>query len=73
MIIMKVSIKKKKIITLINKNKTNTMIITLIKKIKEFLKTKCKFNSKTKKIIKIFMKTKKEILRENTFRIMSNA
>ena len=46
---MKISIKKKKNITLINKNETNIIITILIKKIKEFLKRKCKFNSKTKK------------------------
>ena len=47
-IIMRISIKKKKIITLINREKTNTMTITLIKKIKDFLKTKCKLNLKKK-------------------------
>ena len=45
---MRVSIEKKKIITLINKEETNTMTITLIKKIKSFLKIKCKFNLKKK-------------------------
>ena len=45
---MKISIKKKRIITLIDKNEINIMIITLIKKIKEFLKNRYKFNSKKK-------------------------
>ena len=45
------------------------MTTTLIKKIKKFLKIKCKFNSKTKKIIKI----KNKVLRKNTFKIMNNA
>ena len=36
---MKVSIKKKEIVTLIDKDKINIMITTLIKKIKRFLKT----------------------------------
>ena len=48
-IIMRILIRKKKIIILINKNEINTMITTLIKKIKEFLKTKCKFNIKINK------------------------
>ena len=42
--------KKKKIIILIDKNELNIIMITLIKKIKEFLKTKCKFDSKTEKL-----------------------
>ena len=71
--IMRVLIEKKKIITLIDKNEINTMTITLIKKIKEFLKTKCKFNVKTNKISKIFMKIKKEMLSESTFKIVDNA
>ena len=70
---MKVLIKKKKIIALIDKNKINIMITTLIKKIKEFLKTKCKFKLKIEEIIKIFIKIKREILRENTFKIINNA
>ena len=45
--------KKKEIITLIDKDETNTMTTTLIKKIKKYLKNKCKFNSKIKIIIKI--------------------
>ena len=45
---MKISIEKKKIITLINKKEINIIITTLIKKIKNFLKTKCKFNLKKK-------------------------
>ena len=43
------NINKKNIIILIDKNKINTIIITLIRKIKEFLKNKYKFNSKIKK------------------------
>ena len=56
---MKILIKKKKIITLIDKNEINTITITLIKKIKEFLKMKCKFNIKINEILKIFIKIKK--------------
>ena len=54
MIIMKISIEKEEIIILINKEKTNIMIITLIKKIKNFLKIKCKLNLKKEIIKKIF-------------------
>ena len=43
---MRILIKKEKVITLINKNKINTIITTLIKKIKRFLKTKCNLISK---------------------------
>ena len=70
---MKVSIKKKEIITLINKNEINTMTTTLIKKIKEFLKNKYKFNLKIREIKKLFMKIKKEILRKSIFKIINNA
>ena len=73
MIIMRILIRKKKIIILINKNEINTMTTTLIKKIKEFLKTKCNFNVRINEISKIFMKTKREMLRENTFKIINNA
>ena len=74
MAIMKILIKMKKIIIIINKNEINIITTTtLIKKIKEFLKTKCKFNSKIKEITKILMKIKRRILRKSTFRIMNNA
>ena len=72
LIFMKVSMKKKKIITLINKEKINTMIITLIKKIKDFLKTKYKFNLKIKIIIKVFINIKRDLLKINTFIIINN-
>ena len=57
-IIMKISIKKKEMITFINKKKTNIIIITLIKKIKIFLKTKCKLNLKNKIMKKISIEIK---------------
>ena len=64
---------KKEIIILINKNKISVIITMLIKKINEgFLKIKCKFNSKIKIIIKIFIKIKKRILRKSIFRIINN-
>ena len=72
-IIMRVLIKKKKIIALINKNEINIMTTALIKRIKEFLKTKCKFNIKINEISKIFIKIKKEMLNESIFRIIDNA
>ena len=65
--------RKKNAIALINKNETNIIITTLIKKIKRFLKTKYKFNLKIKEIINFFIKIKKLILRENTFKIIDNA
>ena len=55
---MRILIKKEKVITLINKNEINIIIITLIKKIKEFLKTKCNFNVKINEISKVFIKIK---------------
>ena len=64
--------KKKEIIALINKNEINMIIIILIKKIKEFLKTKCRFNFKINKISKVFIKIKREMLNESTFRIINN-
>ena len=57
----------------IDKNEINTITTTLIKKIKEFLKTKCKFNVKTNEISKIFIKIKKEMLKKSTFKIINNA
>ena len=69
---MRILIKKKKIITLINKNEINIIIITLIKKIKELLKTKCKFNVKINEISKIFIKIKREMLSESIFKIIDN-
>ena len=72
MIIMRVLIKKKEIITLIDKNEINTITTTLIKKIKEFLKIKCKLNVKINKISKIFMKIKREMLKESKFKIINN-
>ena len=72
-IIIKILIEKKEIIALIDKNKINIMIITLIRKIKEFLKTKCKFNVEINEILKIFMKTKREMLNESIFKIINNA
>ena len=71
-IIMKVLIEKKEIITLINKNEINIMIIALIKRIKKNLKTKCKFNIKINEILKIFIKIKRKMLSENTFKIINN-
>ena len=50
--IIKISMKEKEIITSINKKEINIIIITLIKKIKEFLKTKCRFNLKKETIKK---------------------
>ena len=55
MIIMRVLIKKKKIITLIDKNEINTMIIVLIKKIKEFLKMKYNFNVRINEIFNVML------------------
>ena len=69
---MRVLIKKKKIIALIDKNEINTIITTLIKKIKKFLKTKCKFNTKINEILKIFIKIKREMLSESIFKIIDN-
>ena len=66
------SIDKKKIIALIDKNEINIIMTTLIKKIKKKLKTKCRFNLKTEKITKIFMKIKKEFLKESIFKIINN-
>ena len=57
---MKISIEKKKIITLINKEEINIIIITLIKKIKDFLKIKCKLNLKKKYNKKSVYKHKKK-------------
>ena len=70
---MRVLIKKKKVIALINKNEINTIITILIKKIKGFLKIKCKLNFKINEILKIFMKIRKEMLNENIFKIINNA
>ena len=70
---MKIFVRKKKIIILINKEETNIIIITLIKKIKSFLKIKCKLNTKKNIIEKVFIKTKKDILKTNIFEIKENA
>ena len=48
------------------------MIITLIKKIKNFLKIKRKFNSKIKEIEKIFINIRKNSLKINMFTIINN-
>ena len=72
MIIMKISIEKKKIITLINKKETNTITIALIKKIKDFLKIKCKLNLKKRIMKKIFINIKKGFLKINIFEIENN-
>ena len=69
--IIKILIKKKKIITLINK-KIIIIITTLIKKIKNFLKTKCKFNLKKGTIEKIFVNIKRNFLKINIFEIEDN-
>ena len=69
---MRVSIRKKIIIILINKKEINTMITILIKKIKGFLKIKCKFNLKIKTIEKIFINIKRIFLKINTFEIEDN-
>ena len=55
---MRVFVEKKEIITLINKKEINIITITLIKKIKNFLKIKCKFNIEKNIIEKIFVKIK---------------
>ena len=70
--IIKILIRKKKIIILINKNEINSITTTLIRKIKEFLKTKCKFNVKINEISKILIKIKINFLNESTFRIINN-
>ena len=70
---MKISIKKKEIITLINKNEINIMTTTLIKKIKDFFETKCKSNLKNEIIEKISIDTKRDFLRVNIFEIEDNA
>ena len=70
---MRVLIKKKKIIALINKNEINKITTTLIKRIKRFLKTKCNLNVKISEISKIFIKTKREKLKKSTFKIINNA
>ena len=64
---MKILIKKKKIIILINKNEINIIITILIRKIKKILKTKCNFNVKINEISKIFMKIKREKLKKKTY------
>ena len=71
-IIMKILIEKKEMIALINKKEINTIIIILIKKIKNFLKTKCKFNLKENIIEKIFVNIKRNFLKINTFEIEDN-
>ena len=48
------------------------MIITLIKKIKNFLKTKCKFNLKEKIIERIFINIKRGFLKTSIFEIKYN-
>ena len=70
--IIKVSIEKKKIVTLIDKKKINVIITTLIKRIKGFLKTKCKFNLKIKIMKKVFMNIKRDFLKVNIFEIEDN-
>ena len=69
---MKILIKKKEVIILIDKNKINTIITTLIKKIKEFLKIKCNLNVKINEISKIFIKIKRGKLEESIFKIIDN-
>ena len=65
--------RKKEIITLINKKEINTIIIILMKKIKGFLKIKCKFNLKEEIIERIFINTKFFFLKINIFEIEHNA
>ena len=69
---MRVFVKKEKVIALINKKETNTITITLIKKIKDFLKIKCRFNIKKRIIEKVFIKIKKGILKISIFEIKDN-
>ena len=64
--------KKKEIIILINKKEKNMIITILIKKIKGFLKIKCKFHLKIKTIKKIFVKIKKNLLKISIFEIKNN-
>ena len=70
---IKVLIEKKEIITLINKEEINIITTTLIKKIKGFLKTKCKFNFESEIIEKILINTKRNLLKINIFEIKDNA
>ena len=60
-------------IALINKNEINTMIIALIRKIKEFLEIKCRSNLKDETIEKIPVETKRDLLKINIFEIKNNA
>ena len=69
---MKILIKKKEIIALINKEEINIITITLIKKIKGFLKIKCKFNLKKGIIEKVFINIKRDLLKISTFKIKDN-
>ena len=69
---MKILIKKKEVIALIDKNEINIMTTALIKRIKKNLKTKCNLNVKIDEISKIFMKIKREMLKKSTFRIIDN-
>ena len=71
-IIIKILIEKEEIITLIDKNEINIITTTLIKRIKRFLKIKCKFDVKTNQILKILIKTKQKMLNENIFKIINN-
>ena len=48
------------------------MIIILIKRIKSFLKIKCKFNLKIKTIKKRFINIKRDLLKISTFKIKDN-
>ena len=64
--------KKKKIITLINKEEINIMITILSKRIKDFLKIKCKFNLKVKIVKKVFINIKRSFLKMSTFEIENN-
>ena len=69
---MRVSIENKKMIILINKEEINIMIIILIKKIKDFLKTKCQFNLKEKIIEKMLIDAKRDFLKMSIFEIKDN-
>ena len=72
-IIIRVWVGKKEVITLINKNEINTITITFVKKIKEFFETKCKSNLKDEIIEKVLIEIKREFLRINIFEIENSA
>ena len=65
-------IRKEKIIALLNKNETNIIIITLIKKIKKFIETKCKLDLKKSEISKMLIKITRGLLKISIFTIINN-